>query len=214
MILLKYSIGRPPSFGATIYNKCVFSGKDCFFLDPLIAGLSNNYAVMCTELLNTGQTWRALPPTPVWPATSSTGQLAENSAFLDNLSHPCRWHSRCSVSGDQYFIKENNDETTACNHVQKTSGQNNSTASDNLQALRRADLFVELLEGSSRRSPQKNTLTANGRRGTMEISIIPWEIFRATLKKQQPRTLDAWLRHWLFTNEGVIWAGQQATVIR
>jgi len=29
------------------------------------------------------------------------------------------------------------------------------------------------------------------------------------LKKQQPSTLELWLRRWLFTNEGVIVADQQ-----
>jgi hypothetical protein len=110
------------------------------------------------------------------------------------------------------LLKESNDETITCNHVQEAPGQNNSATSDPLQALRRADLFAELLEGSPRSPRQKDALGATPRSGTMEISIIPWEIFRDALKKQQPRTLDAWLRHWLFANEGVILADQQATV--
>lgn len=38
----------------------------------------------------------------------------------------------------------------------------------------------------------------------MNISVIPWQAFFDALKKQQPTTLEAWLRRWLFANEGVI----------
>jgi hypothetical protein len=38
----------------------------------------------------------------------------------------------------------------------------------------------------------------------MKISVIPWHVFFEALKKQQPSTLEAWLRRWLFANEGVI----------
>lgn len=40
----------------------------------------------------------------------------------------------------------------------------------------------------------------------MEISVIPWHVFIDALKKQQPSTIELWLRRWLFTNEGVILA--------
>jgi hypothetical protein len=43
----------------------------------------------------------------------------------------------------------------------------------------------------------------------MNISIIPWHVFLDALKKQQPGTLELWLRRWLFTNEGVILAAQR-----
>ena len=43
----------------------------------------------------------------------------------------------------------------------------------------------------------------------MDIPLIPWNVFLDTLKKQQPGTLELWLRRWLFTNEGVIVADQQ-----
>ncbi len=38
----------------------------------------------------------------------------------------------------------------------------------------------------------------------MEFSFIPWHVFLDALKKQKPTTVEAWLRRWLFTNEGVI----------
>ena len=38
----------------------------------------------------------------------------------------------------------------------------------------------------------------------MDASLIPWQVFFDALKKQNPGTLELWLRHWLFTNEGVI----------
>jgi hypothetical protein len=38
----------------------------------------------------------------------------------------------------------------------------------------------------------------------MNISLIPWQVFLDALQKQQPTNLEPWLRHWLFTNEGVI----------
>ena len=40
----------------------------------------------------------------------------------------------------------------------------------------------------------------------MNISLIPWHVFLDALTKQQPQTLELWLRRWLFTNEGVILA--------
>ncbi|HYA27899.1 MAG TPA: hypothetical protein VEI95_03720 [Acidobacteriota bacterium] len=40
----------------------------------------------------------------------------------------------------------------------------------------------------------------------MNISVIPWHVFLDALLKQQPQTLEGWLRRWLFTNEGVIMA--------
>jgi hypothetical protein len=40
----------------------------------------------------------------------------------------------------------------------------------------------------------------------MNIIVIPWNVFLDALLKQKPQTLDAWLRRWLFTNEGVIMA--------
>jgi hypothetical protein len=44
----------------------------------------------------------------------------------------------------------------------------------------------------------------------MYISVIPWHVFLDALLKQQPRTLESWLRRWLFTNEGVIMAHPNA----
>jgi hypothetical protein len=38
----------------------------------------------------------------------------------------------------------------------------------------------------------------------MNIIVIPWHVFRDALLRQQPQTLESWLRRWLFTNEGVI----------
>ena len=38
----------------------------------------------------------------------------------------------------------------------------------------------------------------------MKISVIPWHVFFKALKKQHPSALENWLRHWLFTNEGII----------
>ena len=43
----------------------------------------------------------------------------------------------------------------------------------------------------------------------MNIAVIPWQVFLDALQKQQPTTLEAWLRRWLFTNEGVLLAHQQ-----
>jgi hypothetical protein len=40
----------------------------------------------------------------------------------------------------------------------------------------------------------------------MDASVIPWQEFLATLKKQNPGTIELWLRRWLFANEGVIQA--------
>ena len=45
----------------------------------------------------------------------------------------------------------------------------------------------------------------------MKISVIPWHVFIDALLKQQPSTLEAWLRRWLFTNEGVIMADERLT---
>jgi hypothetical protein len=38
----------------------------------------------------------------------------------------------------------------------------------------------------------------------MKISVIPWHIFLSALNKQNPNTVEIWLRRWLFANEGVI----------
>ena len=38
----------------------------------------------------------------------------------------------------------------------------------------------------------------------MDLSVIPWRVFLDALNKQQPNTVELWLRRWLFTNEGVI----------
>jgi len=38
----------------------------------------------------------------------------------------------------------------------------------------------------------------------MNISVIPWQVFFEALNKQKPSTLEAWLRRWLFANEGVV----------
>jgi hypothetical protein len=38
----------------------------------------------------------------------------------------------------------------------------------------------------------------------MTVTVIPWRVFLDALKKQSPSNLEAWLRRWLFTNEGVI----------
>ncbi len=43
----------------------------------------------------------------------------------------------------------------------------------------------------------------------MKISVIPWHVFIDALLKQQPGTLEVWLRRWLFTNEGVIMADER-----
>lgn len=48
----------------------------------------------------------------------------------------------------------------------------------------------------------------------MNISLIPWNTFLDALKKQQPSTVDIWLRRWLFTNEGVILADHRAATGR
>jgi len=45
----------------------------------------------------------------------------------------------------------------------------------------------------------------------MNICVIPWHVFLDALLKQQPQTLEIWLRRWLFTNEGVIMTRQQVT---
>ena len=46
----------------------------------------------------------------------------------------------------------------------------------------------------------------------MDIPLISWNVFLDALKKQQPSTLELWLRRWLFTNEGVIVADQQMLI--
>jgi len=38
----------------------------------------------------------------------------------------------------------------------------------------------------------------------MEFPVIPWNVFLDALQRQQPSTMELWLRRWLFTNEGVI----------
>jgi hypothetical protein len=38
----------------------------------------------------------------------------------------------------------------------------------------------------------------------MKASLIPWQEFLATLKKQNPGSVEPWLRHWLFADEGVM----------
>ena len=43
----------------------------------------------------------------------------------------------------------------------------------------------------------------------MNISVIPWHVFLDALLRQQPNTLENWLRRWLFTNEGVIMAHER-----
>jgi len=47
----------------------------------------------------------------------------------------------------------------------------------------------------------------------MDIPLIPWNVFLDALKKQQPGTLELWLRRWLFTNEGVIVGDQEVLTI-
>jgi hypothetical protein len=98
------------------------------------------------------------------------------------------------------------DETITRHHVQESAREKNAPASHDLQALRRTNLFAELFESSPRGSRQKNALR---RSRAMNISIIPWHVFLDALKKQQPGTLELWLRRWLFTNEGVILADQR-----
>ena len=40
----------------------------------------------------------------------------------------------------------------------------------------------------------------------MDTALTPWQDFFEALKKQNPGTIELWLRRWLFTNEGVIQA--------
>lgn len=47
----------------------------------------------------------------------------------------------------------------------------------------------------------------------MDINLIPWQSFLETLKKQNPGTLESWLRRWLFTNEGVIQADSRVMTL-
>ncbi|GEM_PF-1944640 len=44
----------------------------------------------------------------------------------------------------------------------------------------------------------------------MELSTIPWRVFFAELSSQPLGALEIWLRHWRFTNEGVLCADPQA----
>jgi len=46
----------------------------------------------------------------------------------------------------------------------------------------------------------------------MNIAVIPWQVFLDALQKQQPTTLEAWLRRWLFTDDGVLLAHQQTAM--
>jgi len=48
----------------------------------------------------------------------------------------------------------------------------------------------------------------------MDISVIPWHVFLDALKKQQPTTIELWLRRWLFTNEGVILANHHGATMK
>jgi hypothetical protein len=105
-------------------------------------------------------------------------------------------------------IKGATDETITRDHVQENARAKNPTASDDLQTLRHTHLFIELFESPPGSSRQEKSLTKKGT-GTMDISIIPWNVFLDALKKQQPGTLELWLRRWLFTNEGVIVADQR-----
>jgi hypothetical protein len=105
-------------------------------------------------------------------------------------------------------IKGATDETITRDHVQENARAKNPTASDDLQTLRHTHLFIELFESPPGSSRQEKSLTKKGA-GTMDISIIPWNVFLDALKKQQPGTLELWLRRWLFTNEGVIVADQR-----
>jgi hypothetical protein len=43
----------------------------------------------------------------------------------------------------------------------------------------------------------------------MRRSLIPWHVFRTAVEDQPPIMREAWLRRWLFTNEGVIMAHQK-----
>jgi len=47
----------------------------------------------------------------------------------------------------------------------------------------------------------------------MDLSLIPWQVFLDALKKQQPSTVELWLRRWLFTHEGVIQADPRVVTI-
>jgi hypothetical protein len=46
----------------------------------------------------------------------------------------------------------------------------------------------------------------------MKIVLIPWREFLEALKKQNPATLELWLRRWHFTNEGVILPDVERTI--
>jgi hypothetical protein len=46
----------------------------------------------------------------------------------------------------------------------------------------------------------------------MEFPIIPWKVFLDAPPASATSTLEPWLRHWWFTNEGVImesWRGKK-----
>jgi hypothetical protein len=60
-------------------------------------------------------------------------------------------------------IKGATDETITRNHVQESAREKHPTASDDLQALWRSNLFIELFESSPRGSRQKNSLRRSGR---------------------------------------------------
>lgn len=98
-----------------------------------------------------------------------------------------------------------NDENATRYHVQESPGEKIPPESDDLQALRRKDILAEFPKSASRSSRQKNPVARQQKKGwDMEFKVIPWQVFLEALKKQQPRTLDIWLRRWLFANEGVI----------
>jgi hypothetical protein len=44
----------------------------------------------------------------------------------------------------------------------------------------------------------------------MNSSLIPWREFLETLRQQQPRSRQFWLRRWMFTNEGAMLADRSA----
>jgi hypothetical protein len=165
---------------------------------------SKDFASSYTNLLKNGQIWTQGRYAGRPPRRAIIRKLATYYG-QGNLAHVAPW---LLTPWRINSIKGATDETITRNHVQENARARNPTASDDLQTLRHTNLFVELFESPPGSSRQEKSLTKKGA-GTMDISIIPWNVFLDALKKQQPGTLELWLRRWLFTNEGVIVADQR-----
>jgi hypothetical protein len=94
-----------------------------------------------------------------WPELSETSPFFPSRRIIEDVA--LRLLSLWRINS----IKGATDETITRNHVQESAREKHPTASDDLQALWRSNLFIELFESSPRGSRQKNSLTQPPKKG-------------------------------------------------